>query len=130
MKNTSIKLKGGKRKTIKKGGVRPREPCTPANVERKLVEVNAIISRSEDYKTLKEQKDALNRIEDLISPNDFGAFFVLMNAEYATNNIFRDMVIDRYTPGRPTPNILGGKSLKKKRTTKKKYRNTRRKSRK
>ena len=92
---------------MKKGGFQPsrREPCTPDNIERKLTEVNDILTRSENYITLEEQENALNSIEYLISPNDWGSSFVLMNVELATNDVFRNMVIDKFEE-QLRPNIL------------------------
>ena len=128
MKKTSVKR-------TRKGGLRPstREPCNVNNVEERLMAVNDILTRSEEYTTREEQQNAMNEIVDLIAPNEFGRGFVLMNADaLVTNNeAFRNLLVDTYAIENPNRNITqGGKSMKskRKRTHKKKHRKSRRKS--
>lgn len=123
---------------MKKGGFAPsrREPCTVHNVERRLTDVNDILTRSEEYTTHEQQENALNDIIDLIAPNEFGAGFVVMNTDaLVTNDAFRDLVMQTYmvtdTPIEENPIRRGGKSMKSKRKrTLKKHRKSRRKHRK
>jgi len=124
---------------MKKGGFAPsrREPCTVHNVERRLTDVNGILSRSEEYTTHEQQENALNNIVDLIAPNEFGAGFVVMNTDaLVTNDAFRDLVMQTYmVTDTPIENPIrirrGGKSMKSKRKrTPKKHRKSRRKYRK
>lgn len=129
MKKTSVKR-------TRKGGLRPstREPCNVNNVEERLMAVNDILTRSEEYTTREEQQNAVNEIVDLIAPTEFGRGFVLMNADaLVTNNeAFRNLLVDTYAIENPNRNITqGGKSMKskRKRTHKKKHRKSRRKSR-
>lgn len=119
-KNSAKKKKGGKRKTIRKGGVQRfrREPCTVDNIDSRLRAVNDILSSSEDYTTHQDREVALDRITNLIAPNEFGAGFVVVNAEdLVTNQEFMSMLVERYTMGR------GGKPINSKRKGKRKMKN-------
>lgn len=105
MKKTSVKR-------TRKGGLRPstREPCNVNNVEERLMAVNDILTRSEEYTTREEQQNAVNEIVDLIAPNEFGRGLVLMNADaLVTNNeAFRNLLVDTYAIENPNRNITQG----------------------
>lgn len=105
MKKTSVKR-------TRKGGLRPstREPCNVNNVEERLMAVNDILTRSEEYTTREEQQNAVNEIVDLIAPNEFGRGLVLMNADaLVTNNeAFRNLLVDTYARENPNRNITQG----------------------
>jgi len=124
-KNPTKKKKGGKTKTSKtkkskrNGGHQRsrREPCTVHNIEDRLAEVNNILIRSEDYTTHQDQEVALDRITNLIAPNEFGAGFVRMNAEgLVTNQAFMSLLVERYMR-------RGGKPINSKRKGKRKMKN-------
>ena len=118
-KNSAKKKKGGKRKTIRKGGVQlsRREPCTVDNIESRLSEVNDILRSSENYTTPQDQEVALNRITNLIGPDEFGAGLIVVNAEYlVTNRAFMRLLVETYMR-------RGGKPINSKRKGKRKMKN-------
>ncbi len=117
-KNPTKKKKGGKRKTIRKGGVQlsRREPCTVDNIESRLRAVNNILRSSENYTTLQDQEVALDRITNLIGPNEFGAGLVVGNADgLVTNQAFMSLLVERYMRrgGKPINSKRKGKGKRK-----------------
>jgi len=97
-----------------------RTPCVLENLEERLTGVMEIIHGIKEDDTVSKQQEDLNRIKDLIGPDEYGAVFVRMHAEYTPikNERFAGLLQQAYKNS-----LTGGK--KRKRTMKKKHRKSR-----